>query len=320
MTIAVIGAGAFGTALACALADAGNEVLLWSRSAQQAKTSAKTRKTPRLPDITLPKGVSPISNLSTAANADILLLTVPAQKTAKFLTKHVDQLPKVPLVLCAKGIDLQTFQLQTDIAATLAPDHPVAVLTGPGFATEIARGLPTALTLACEDPKLGESLQRQLSTDRLRLYLSTDTTGAQLGGALKNVIAIGAGIVIGAGLGESARAALMTRGFAEMRRLGVAMGGMDETFNGLSGLGDLALTCASEMSRNFAQGLALGSGDTQANGKTVEGVATAEAACTLAKRHNVEMPVAQVVAAILARKITVDEAMDALLSRPLKQE
>jgi len=320
MTIAVIGAGAFGTALACALADAGHEVLLWSRSAQQAKTSASTRTSPRLPDITLPKGISPIGNLSTAANAEIVLLAVPAQKTAKFLAKHGAQLPKVPLVLCAKGIDLENFQLQTDIAATHAPDHPVAVLTGPGFATEIARGLPTALTLACEDAALGKTLQRHLSTDRLRLYLSTDTTGAQLGGSLKNVIAIGAGIVIGAGLGESARAALMTRGFAEMRRLGTAMGGVDETFSGLSGLGDLSLTCASTMSRNFAQGLAIGSGDTQSSGKTVEGIATAQAACALAERHGVEMPVAQVVAAILSRKITVPEAMDALLTRPLKEE
>ncbi|OUS08924.1 glycerol-3-phosphate dehydrogenase [Rhodobacterales bacterium 52_120_T64] len=320
MTIAVLGAGAFGTALACALADAGQEVFLWSRSAQQAKTSAATRKPPRLPDITFPKGVSPISNLATAANAEILLLAVPAQKTAQFLAKHAAQLPKVPLVLCAKGIDLQSFQLQSDVATTHAPNHPVAVLTGPGFATEIARGLPTALTLACEDAALGKALQRHLSTDRLRLYLSTDTTGAQLGGALKNVIAIGAGIVIGAGLGESARAALMTRGFAEMRRLGTAMGGVDETFNGLSGLGDLTLTCGSDMSRNFAQGLTIGSGVAQGSSKTVEGVATAQAACTLAERHKVEMPVAQVVAAILSRNITVDEAIDALLSRPLKQE
>ena len=320
MTVAVLGAGAFGTALACALAHDGQEVLLWSRSARQAETSAKTRTTPRLPEITLPKNVCPISNLATAANADVLLIAVPAQKTAQFLAKHAPQLPKVPLVLCAKGIDLNTFELQTDIAARHAPNHPVAVLTGPGFATEIAQGLPTALTLACEDLSLGKVLQQQLSTDRLRLYLTQDTIGAQLGGALKNVIAIAAGIVIGAKLGESARAALMTRGFAEMRRLGVAMGSNDETLVGLSGLGDLALTCASPMSRNFAQGLALGSGKIHTDGKTVEGIATAEAACTLAKRHNIEMPVANVVAAVLSRKITIDEAIDTLLSRPLKQE
>lgn len=319
MTISVLGAGAFGTSLACALANDGHEVQLWSRSVEQAAHSAKTRKSPSLPEISLPPKIQPISDLDDI-KADILLLAVPAQQTAAFLAENATRLPEVPLVLCAKGIDLQTFQLQTDIAASHAPNLSTAVLTGPGFATEIARGLPTALTLACTDLALGETLQRHLSTDRLRLYLTQDVTGAQLGGALKNVIAIAAGIVIGAGLGESARAALMTRGFAEMRRLGVAMGSVDETFSGLSGLGDLALTCASPMSRNFAQGLALGSGAGLTNGKTVEGVATAEAACTLAKRHNVEMPVAQVVAAVLSRKITVNEAVDALLSRPLKQE
>jgi len=319
MTISVLGAGAFGTSLACALANDGHEVQLWSRSVEQATHSAKTRKSPSLPEISLPPKIKPISDLDDI-EADILLLAVPAQQTAAFLTENATRLPEAPLVLCAKGIDLQTFQLQTDIAASHAPNLSTAVLTGPGFATEIARGLPTALTLACTDLALGETLQRHLSTDRLRLYLTQDVTGAQLGGALKNVIAIAAGIVIGAGLGESARAALMTRGFAEMRRLGVAMGSVDETFSGLSGLGDLALTCASPMSRNFAQGLALGSGAGLTNGKTVEGVATAEAACTLAKRHNVEMPVAQVVAAVLSRKITVNEAVDALLSRPLKQE
>ena len=208
MTIAVLGAGAFGTALACALAQDGDDVLLWSRSVRQAETSAKTRTAPRLPGLTLPKNVCPIGNIATASTADVLLIAVPAQKTAKFLEKYAAQLPKVPLVLCAKGIDLHSFQLQTDIAATYAPHHSVAVLTGPGFATEIAQGLPTALTLACEDLALGEKLQRRLSTDRLRLYLTQDTTGAQLGGALKNVIAIAAGIVMGAGLGESARAAL----------------------------------------------------------------------------------------------------------------
>lgn len=320
MTVAVIGAGAFGTALACALADDGQEVLLWSRSAGQAVECASTRKSTYLPKITLPKGIRPISDLSKIKGVTAILLAIPAQQTAQFLSENATQLPLAPLVLCAKGIDLQTFQLQTDIAAKHAPNLPLAVLTGPGFATEIARGLPTALTLACKDETLGKTLQRDLSTERLRLYLTHDTTGAQLGGALKNVIAIGAGIVIGAGLGESARAALMTRGFAEMRRLGVAMGGRDETFAGLSGLGDLALTCASPMSRNFAQGLALGSGKDLDNGKTVEGIATAEAACALAKRHNVDMPVTQVVAAILSRKITVNEAIDALLSRPLKPE
>lgn len=317
MTIAILGAGAFGTALACALANDGRDVVLWSRSTDQVSTIKRTGQNPRLPDVNLPANLAVTDDISGVQTASILLLAVPAQQTAQFLNDHQGDLPNVPLVLCAKGIDLSTFQLQTDLAGKVLQ---TAVLTGPGFAGEIARGLPTALTLACSDQHLGETLQQHLSTDRLRLYLTTDTIGAQLGGALKNVIAIGAGIVIGAGLGESARAALMTRGFAEMRRLGVAMGGRDDTFSGLSGLGDLALTCASDKSRNFAQGMAIGQGNLHDDGKTVEGVATATAACALAKKYNIDMPVTRVVAAILSRQITVDEAMDALLSRPLKQE
>ncbi len=303
--IAILGAGAFGTALACVLARGGQQVTLWSRR----------EKPPVFP---LPEGVTQTQTLPERADATLLVL--PAQQTAGFLAEHGANLPDAPLVLCAKGIDKQTGEMQTAIAAHHAPDLQAAILTGPGFATEIANGLPTALTLACEDETLGKALQQQLSTDRMRLYLTDDVTGAQLGGALKNVVAIGAGIVIGAGLGESARAALMTRGFAEMRRLGVAMGGRDETFSGLSGLGDLALTCASPLSRNFAQGLALGAGEGQAIGKTVEGIATAQAACDLAEKHGIDMPLTRVIAAVLAEKISVPQAMDALLSRPLKQE
>ena len=303
--ITILGAGAFGTALACVLARGGQQVTLWSR-------------TPKPPEFPLPEGITPTQTIP--AQSDVTLLVVPAQQTAAFLMEHASALPDAPLVLCAKGIDKNSGELQTAIAARHAPQHQTAVLTGPGFATEIAKGLPTALTLACEDETLGKALQQQLSTDRMRLYLTRDVTGAQLGGALKNVVAIGAGIVIGAGLGESARAALMTRGFAEMRRLGVAMGGRDETFAGLSGLGDLALTCASPMSRNFAQGLALGAGKGQATGKTVEGIATAQAACDLAEKYGIDMPLTRVVAAVLAQKISVPQAMDDLLSRPLKQE
>jgi len=303
--IAILGAGAFGTALACALARGGERVALWSRSA-------------RAPVFDLPEGVFATQEMPKTPS--VTLLVVPAQQTAAFLAEHVGELPDAPLVLCAKGIDQASGRLQSTIAVAAAPSHAHAVLTGPGFAKEIAKGLPTALTLGCADPTLGAHLQQQLSTDRLRLYLTDDVTGAELGGALKNVVAIGAGIVIGAGLGESARAALMTRGFAEIRRLGTAMGGRDETFAGLSGLGDLALTCASPMSRNFAQGLALGAGKSGASAKTVEGVATAQAACDLADKFGVDMPLTRAIAAILAQKITVEQAMDALLSRPLKQE
>lgn len=303
--ITILGAGAFGTAMACVLGAGGQEVALWSRR-------------PKSPQFPLPKAVRPTQEIP--ATTDTILLVVPAQQTAAFLAEHGARLPDAPIVLCAKGIDQHTGDLQSAIVARHAPDHQTAILTGPGFATEIARGLPTALTLACADAPLGERLQAQLSTGRMRLYLTDDVIGAQLGGALKNVIAIAAGIVIGADLGESARAALMTRGFAEMRRLGVAMGGRDETFSGLSGLGDLALTCASPMSRNFAQGLALGGGNGRPTGKTVEGVATAQAAVALAGKYNVDMPLTRVVAAVLAQEISVEQAVNALLSRPLKQE
>jgi glycerol-3-phosphate dehydrogenase (NAD(P)+) len=210
-------------------------------------------------------------------------------------------------------------QLQSEIAAARAPGRALAALTGPGFAAEIARGLPTALTLACADPEVGPALQAGLATRRMRLYLTDDLIGAQLGGALKNVVAIACGMVEGAGLGASARAALMTRGFAEMTRLAVAMGARSETLAGLSGLGDLSLTCNSAQSRNFAAGRALGAGET-APGGTVEGVATARAACQLALTYGVEMPIAAAVANVLEGATTLDGAMQALLARPLREE
>ena len=222
-------------------------------------------------------------------------------------------------MLCAKGVDARGLRLQTEIAAALAPGRPLAALTGPGFAGEVARGLPTALTLACADAELGRALQAGLATRRLRLYLTDDVTGAQLGGALKNVIAIACGMVEGAGLGASARAALMTRGFAEMSRLAVAMGGRPETLAGLSGLGDLSLTCDSTQSRNFALGRALGAGE-PAGGGTVEGVATARAACQLGDRQGVELPIAAAVADVLDGTVTIAGAMEALLARPLREE
>lgn len=320
MSIAILGSGAFGTALACVLAQNGQDILLWSRSSHQTKGIARTRINPKLPDVTLPDNITPTSDIDDISSASVVLLAVPAQQTSAILAKYANRIPDVPVVLCAKGIDLKTFQLQTDIATKYLPNHGAAVLTGPGFATEIANALPTALTLSYQNLPRGEELQHQLSTDRMRLYLTQDMIGAQLGGALKNVIAIGAGIVMGARLGESARAALVTRGFTEMRRLGVAMGGQEETFSGLSGLGDLMLTCGSKMSRNFAQGFALGSGAPKDTTQTVEGVATAQAACALATKYNVEMPITRVVAAVLADEITVEQAVAALLSRPLKKE
>jgi glycerol-3-phosphate dehydrogenase (NAD(P)+) len=208
-------------------------------------------------------------------------------------------------------------RLQSELAA--GAGRRLAALTGPGFAGEIARGLPTALTLACADAGVGRALQELLAAPRLRLYLTDDMVGAQLGGALKNVVAIACGMVEGARLGASARAALMTRGFAEMSRLAVAMGGRAETLAGLSGLGDLSLTCSSGQSRNFALGRAMGAGEARPGG-TVEGVATARAACELGRRHGVELPIAAAVADVLDGTTTLGGAMEALLARPLREE
>jgi glycerol-3-phosphate dehydrogenase (NAD(P)+) len=302
--IGVIGAGAFGGALAQVFAKAGNRTTLWGRNAAAER---------RAPDLFITR------DLADLASAEAMLLALPAQATESFLGAHAAGLPSVPLVLCAKGVDARGLRLQSGIAGEMSPRTPLAVLTGPGFASEIARGLPTALTLACADADLGLRLQALLSTPRLRLYLTDDMIGAQLGGALKNVIAIGCGMVEGAGLGHSARAALMTRGFAEMARLATALGARADTLRGLSGLGDLSLTCNSSQSRNFALGYALGIGQSPPTG-TVEGVATARAACQLAARHAMELPIAAAVADVLDDRRTLGQAMDALLARPLKEE
>ena len=259
--IAVIGAGAFGTALAVAEAAEGREVRLWGRDAAAMAEAERARRAPRLPDAALPETLRCVSDLAELRAASAVLLALPAQVTGTFLGAQGAALPSAPVVLCAKGIDAGGLGLQTEIAAASAPGRDLAALTGPGFAAEIARGLPTALTLACADPRVGRELQAGLATRRLRLYLTDDVIGAQLGGALKNVIAIACGMVEGAGLGASARAALMTRGFAEMTRLAVALGARPETLAGLSGLGDLSLTCNSAQSRNFALGRALGAGE-----------------------------------------------------------
>ena len=317
--IGVAGAGAFGTALAVVQAAAGKPVVLWGRDAPAMAAMQASRSNPRLPGVALPDGLTCTADLAALARVEALLLVVPAQETEGFLRAHGAAVPDAPLVLCAKGIDAQRRRLQTGIAAEAVPGHALAALTGPGFAGEIARGLPTALTLACADAERGRVLQELLATPRMRLYLTDDVTGAELGGALKNVIAIACGMVEGAKLGASARAALMTRGFAEMVRLAVAMGARAETRAGLSGLGDLSLTCASMQSRNFAAGHALGAGAARPGG-TVEGVATARAACELGAGLGVELPIAAAVADVLEGRLTISEAMKALLSRPLREE
>ena len=318
--IGVIGAGAFGTALAVVQASAGRAVTLWGRDGgAMARMRSDRMNAERLPGVALPPTVECATDLAALDGAEALLLALPAQMTGAFLAEHGAALPEAPLTLCAKGLGRERFRLQSAIATEACPGRPLAVLTGPGFAGEIARGLPTALTLASADAELARDLQALLATPRMRLYATDDVTGAQIGGALKNVTAIACGMSDGARLGHSARAALMTRGFAEMTRLAVAMGARAETLAGLSGLGDLSLTCNSAQSRNFALGLALGSGR-EPPGGTVEGVATARAACHLAATLDVEMPIAAAVADVLDGTMTLNQAMDALLSRPLKEE
>lgn len=321
MKIAVLGAGAFGTALAVALARDGRKIGLWARDPQHAATMVATRTNDRrLAGVVLPKSVSVSAEIADFAGAGAVLLAVPMQQLASFVESHRAALAGKALVACMKGIDLSSRRGPLAILRAAFPGSHPAILTGPSFAIDIARGLPTALTLACEDDALGARLQESLATPVLRLYRTTDTIGAELGGALKNVIAIAAGVVIGAGLGDSARAALLTRGFAEMGRLALLLGARVETLGGLSGLGDLVLTCTSAQSRNFRYGHALGSGtDFDAN-TTVEGAATAKAVSAMTKALGTDMPISAMVAALVDRKIAVSDAVAALMARPLKKE
>ncbi len=316
MRIAVIGAGAFGTALAVALHGAGRDVVLIGRD---VAAMAATRRTARLPGVVLDEALSMTGDMAEVAGADVVLLAVSSQALRAVLAGADAHLAGQPLVACCKGIDLATLQGPTATIAQVVPGAVPALLTGPSFAADIARGLPTALTLACRDADVGARVQAALSTPVLRLYRTTDTIGAELGGALKNVVAIGCGVAMGAGLGESARAALMTRGFAEMRRMAVALGAEAETLDGLSGLGDLALTCTSAQSRNYAHGLALGRGEVP-GAATVEGVFAAMAAGRIGAAHGIEMPVAAAVAGLVEGSLAVADAVAALMGRPLKEE
>lgn len=313
--IAVIGAGAFGTALAISLARDGRDVMLWAREPGDMQTTRENTR--RLPGFTLPVTVAVTGDLAEAATAPIILLATPLQTLSALLTEHAALFANQTLVCCSKGIDLATGQGPAEIIRSACPRATPAVLSGPSFAVDIAAGLPTALTLAADDP---EPLQHALSTANIRLYRSTDMIGVELGGALKNVVAIACGVAIGAGLGESARAALMTRGYAEMNRFARERGADPETLAGLSGFGDLALTCTSEKSRNFSYGLALGRGEPGAEGVTIEGKATAEAVSIAAKKAGVDMPIANIVVALTSGAINVNDAVGILLSRPLKEE
>jgi len=317
MSVSVLGAGAFGTALAISLARKA-PVTLWARDL--GDMAERRENTKRLPRCAFPQKLTVTDDLGTAAQADILLLAVPMQRLREVLEAHAKTFAGKHLVACCKGIELRSGVGPVTVITQTIPDATAAILTGPSFAADIARGLPTALTLACADADAGAYLQEELTTDNLRLYRTTDTIGAELGGALKNVIAIASGAAIGAGLGESARAALMTRGYAEMQRLAAHLKAEPTTLAGLSGFGDLTLTCTSEQSRNYRLGQSLGAGHAFDAGTTVEGAATARAVDALARDAALDMPITRAVAGLLDQKLDVASAMKSLLTRPLKEE
>ena len=321
MTFSVLGSGAFGTALAIALARGGKDVTLWGRNDTQIQLMRNTRRNNKyLRDIDFPASMRTTGNLQSACQTQIIFLAVPMQQLSALLLKVGTGLDGKVLVACCKGIDLSTGQGPSGIINRLAPKAKAAILTGPSFASDIAKGLPTALTLACTSQTIGQKTQKSIATEALRIYRSEDVTGAELGGALKNVVAIACGIAIGAGLGDSARAALMTRGYSEMCQMALALGAKSETLSGLSGLGDLSLTCMSKGSRNYRFGLALGSGHEQDETETVEGKATAKAALKRAQELGLDMPITKAVDDLVSGKIDVREATRMLMSRPQKEE
>ncbi len=322
--IAVLGGGAWGTALALTCARAGRQVTLWEHEPDNAASLEQKRESRFLPGVRLDNGIKVTRDLAETASSNAILVVVPAQAMRSVITSLAKSNTEgTPLIACAKGIEHGTHKFMTEIIAECAPKALPAILSGPSFAVDVARGLPTAVTIAATDGKVVLDLAHALNAGTFRPYHSTDVRGVELGGATKNVLAIAAGIVTGKGLGASALAALTTRGFAELVRFGKAYGAKTETMMGLSGLGDLILTCGTPQSRNFSCGVALGKGEkpeTAAHGKLAEGVFTAPVLLEMAREKNVEMPISAAVAAVLAGKMRVDEAIESLLTRPLKSE
>jgi len=325
LSIGVIGGGAWGTALAQAMANGGRDVTLWARETDVvASINVKHVNTTYLPNITLCDNLKATEDIHEAAKCDVVLLVTPAQHMRSTLQTIKDDVSHGnTLVICSKGIELDTGKLLSTVCAEELPQTPIAVLTGPTFAREIAAGLPGAATIGVKDEKLGLKLQQALGVKGFRPYLSTDIIGVQLGGAIKNVIAIACGVVNGRKMGDSARAALLTRGVAEIARLGTAMGAEKETLLGMCGIGDLMLTCSSMQSRNFSLGTQLGEGKTLeeilgARNAVTEGVHTAASTLALAKRFAVDMPITEAVNDCLSGKKTIDEAIEDMLNRPFK--
>jgi glycerol-3-phosphate dehydrogenase (NAD(P)+) len=323
--VGVVGAGAWGTALAVAAARAGRQVTLWGRDVEAMAAMAETRAKARaLPGLVLDRAIRPTGDAARLGDADLIVLAVPMQATrmvGPMLALAAGA--RTPIVCTAKGIEAATGLFVTDLVAEVVPGRPAALLSGPSFAVDVAAGLPTAVTLASADIHLARALAGALGSAAFRIYHGDDVRGVEIGGAAKNVIAIAAGIVAGRGLGDSARAALIARGFAELRRFGAAYGARPETLMGLSGLGDLLLTASSAQSRNYALGLRLGGGMALADaaaGKLAEGAHTASVLMDLAKARGIEMPIAGMVDAVLKGWVTIDGALEALLNRPQKAE
>ena len=326
-TIGIIGGGAWGTALAETLCRAGRAVTLWARNGDVvAEINGRHTNSVYLPGVTLNPALTATTDLATVAALDLVLLVTPAQQMRTVLAVMRAAIkPGTPVVICSKGIEQASGKLLAEVLSEAVPQAVPAVLSGPSFAHDVVRGLPAALTIATVDPRLGQHLAERIGDRLFRLYWSDDLTGVQLGGAVKNVLAIGAGILDGRGLGASAHAALVTRGFAELRRFAEDQGARPDTLMGLSGLGDLLLTCGSAQSRNMSLGRALGQGtpltEILAGRKSVsEGVHTATAVAAIAKTRGLDLPLASAVAAIIAGRISVDAAIEGLLARPFKAE
>ncbi|MGE0281684.1 MAG: NAD(P)H-dependent glycerol-3-phosphate dehydrogenase [Rhizobiaceae bacterium] len=320
--VAVLGGGAWGTALAATMRRAGHDVRLWARDKDMVDAVNRGANPKYLPGVTLPEGIVATTDAKSAlSDVDCVLAVIPAQSLRDALqTLETDIPAEAPVVLCAKGIERSTGELLSSIAREILPDNPIAALSGPSFAADVAKSLPTAVVVAADTEDLAIELAARFSVGHFRCYSSDDLIGVEIGGALKNVFAIAAGAVTGAKLGASAQAAMVTRGFVELRRIGAALGAKPETLMGLSGLGDLMLTCSTPQSRNFAYGLAVGCGESLDNLPLAEGVATAGIAAQLAAERGVDAPIISAVAQILDRSITIHEAVSALMSRPLRNE
>ncbi|MFL2834512.1 MAG: NAD(P)H-dependent glycerol-3-phosphate dehydrogenase [Alphaproteobacteria bacterium] len=325
--ISIIGAGAWGTALAEVISRQGNQVNLWAREDDVVKSiNTLNENTLYLPNIKLSELIIAQNNLDNVINCDLLLMVTPSQFMRSVLEDIKDNLnDSIPVVLCSKGIETKTLSLMNEITQSIIPKNPLAILSGPSFAIDVVNNKPTAVTLACKDLSIGKNIADSISLPTFRPYLSEDIVGAQIGGATKNVIAIAAGVVEGQNLGDSARAATIARGFSEINRLAVALGGQEETLSGLSGMGDLLLTCNSITSRNFSLGIKLGKGlsveeATDGLSSIAEGMYSAKAIDKLSKKLGVEMPITNAVNDLIEKKRSLDEIIDDLLSRPIRRE